>query len=363
MAQLSTGVRGHFLKTVMEYLQNNRSPGLIDIYTPCQPEHGIADNASHHQAQLAVESRMNPVFVHDPRRGKSLNERFSIDGNPGLDNDWGMQSIEHLDESGTRKQLRVPLTPADFALREIRFKKHFKPLGKDDDAGVPLHEFVDMDPGAAEGKVPFVWSVGADKRLVKIGVGPAMVELVLDRRRNWRTLQYLSGRQVARMEAAHRNELEALQRRYQEQVSGHDASLDQIAQAMSELAAASGAPVASGLGALLTPFGGASAATAASTPATTSAAVANGAGPVVTMDETKAASCTNCKTCYQDLGELFEKTQIVIDGQSKEVAPPDPGRAGAHQGDAGTEEQADAGGRQLRRGDHSCPLRRRPRSK
>ena len=267
VAQLSTGVRGHFLKSVMEYLQNTRSPGVIDVYTPCQPEHGIADNASHNQAQLAVESRMSPVFVHDPRRGKSFSERFSIEGNPGVDNDWGMQSIEHLDETGARKQLRIPLTPADFALREIRFKKHFKPLGKDDAAGVPLVEYIDMDAGAAEGKVPFVWSVGADKRLVKIAVGPGMVELVLDRRRNWRTLQFLSGRQVARMAAEHRNELEALQKRYQEQVSGHDASLDQIAQAMSELAASSGAPVAAGLGALLTPFGGAGTAAAASAPA------------------------------------------------------------------------------------------------
>jgi pyruvate-ferredoxin/flavodoxin oxidoreductase len=325
VAQLSTGVRGHFLKSVMDYLRNTSSPGVIDVYTPCQPEHGIADNASHDQAQLAVESRMSPVFVHDPRRGKNFSERFSIEGNPGVDNDWGMQSIEHLDETGARKQLRVPLTPADFALREIRFKKHFKPLGKDDNAGVPLVEYIDMDAGAAEGKIPFVWSVDADKRLVKIAVGPGMVELVLDRRRNWRTLQYLSGRQVARLAAEHRNELEALQKRYQEEVRGHDASLDQIAQAMSELAASSGAPIATGLGALLTPFGGSTSAAAASAPAAAPAAGANGAGPIVTMDEDKAAACTNCKTCYQDASEIFEKTQIAVDGQTKEVAHMIPG--------------------------------------
>ena len=51
----------------------------------------------------------------------------------------------------------------------------------------------------------------------------------------------------------------------------------------------------------------------------------NGSGPVVTMDEAKAAACTNCKTCYQDASEIFEKTQIEVDGQSKEVAHMIPG--------------------------------------
>ena len=35
--------------------------------------------------------------------------------------------------------------------------------------------------------------------------------------------------------------------------------------------------------------------------------------------------CTNCKTCYQDVSELFEKTKIVVDGQPKEVSRVIPG--------------------------------------
>ena len=37
------------------------------------------------------------------------------------------------------------------------------------------------------------------------------------------------------------------------------------------------------------------------------------------------SKCTNCKTCYQDLGELFEKTKIMVDGSSKEVSRVIPG--------------------------------------
>ena len=39
-------------------------------------------------------------------------------------------------------------------------------------------------------------------------------------------------------------------------------------------------------------------------------------------DSTK---CTNCKTCYQDMPEIFEKTQMIIDGESREVAQIIPG--------------------------------------
>jgi pyruvate-ferredoxin/flavodoxin oxidoreductase len=35
--------------------------------------------------------------------------------------------------------------------------------------------------------------------------------------------------------------------------------------------------------------------------------------------------CTNCKTCYQDLSELFEKTKIMVDGEPREVSRVIPG--------------------------------------
>ena len=35
--------------------------------------------------------------------------------------------------------------------------------------------------------------------------------------------------------------------------------------------------------------------------------------------------CTNCKVCYQDVSELFEKTTIVVEGASKVVSRVIPG--------------------------------------
>jgi len=58
-----------------------------------------------------------------------------------------------------------------------------------------------------------------------------------------------------------------------------------------------------------------SAAAAGSAPA--AAAKPNGAA--VALSEDDVAKCTNCKTCYQELPELFEKTRVVVDGATKEA--------------------------------------------
>jgi pyruvate/2-oxoacid:ferredoxin oxidoreductase beta subunit len=88
-------------------------PAVIIAYTPCQPEHGIGDEASMRQAKLAVESRAFPLFTYDPRRGGSIEERLSLTGNPAVKNDWATtpdgQQIDFL----------------AFARTEGRFAPHF----------------------------------------------------------------------------------------------------------------------------------------------------------------------------------------------------------------------------------------------
>ena len=68
-------------------------------------------------------------------------------------------------------------------------------------------------------------------------------------------------------------------------------------------------------------LGGGSAAAPAAAPA---AAKGNGAAPVE-LSEADVAACTNCKTCYQELPELFEKTRVVVDGATKEAGHLIPG--------------------------------------
>lgn len=316
VVQTNTALHGHFLKNVMEFLTCTDSPAVLDVYTPCQPEHGIADDASNRQARLAVESRMSPVFVHDPRRGKSLHECFVLDGNPDPDKTWTTTSIEYADDDGAVRLLAVPLTPATFALGEGRFKKHFRKLAADAGNAVPVEDYVDLDPAGREGRTPFVWSTDDRKRLVKLSVSPTLVGLVEERRKYWHMLQYLGGHHVARKEADHRAGLEALQAQVQASLKQRESSLDAIARAMSELAASSRAPVGNGFVVPIVPAPAVGAPAAGGT-----AAAATGA--IVTMDdETK---CTDCKTCYQEIPEIFEKTKIVVDGVAKDVGHIIPG--------------------------------------
>ncbi len=316
VVQSATAMPGHFLKSMMAYLEHNSSPAVLDVYTPCQAEHGIADAAASRRAKLAVESRVSPVFVHDPKPGASLEERFSLDGNPALDKDWTTTTLEYV-EDGKVQLMDVPLTPADFARGETRFKKQFRPL-KDGADGVPIHEYINLPLAERAGKTPYVLATNAERRLVRSEVGAMVVHLVEERRKYWRTLQHLAGQRVAQLDAEHHAEIIALRQRYDEAVKAQEATMDSIARGMSELAAASAAPAAVGIGGALAPVA------AGAAPAAAAPAAANGSDIPHIRDEDMTL-CTNCKTCYQEVPELFELTRIVVDGQVKEVARTIPG--------------------------------------
>lgn len=318
----STGIQGHFLKNTMEFLNYADGPSVLDVYTPCQGEHGIPDESANKSARMAVESRMSPVFVHDPRKGSTLHDWFSLDGNPDPDQTWTTQTIEYLDEKETLQLLDTPLTPANFALGEGRFKKQFRQLRGDDEvAGVPIDAYVELDADSRVGRIPFVYATDANKHLVKIAASPIVVALVEERRRNWQTLQYLAGRHVTELNALHEADLQALQAKYDESAQQREVSLDDIARAMSELAASTKAPVSFGGG---VPGLSRSAAPAPAVAAAPAAATAVSDAPIMLTDANQP-KCTDCGTCYQELPQVFEKTKKVIDGEARVVAQMIPG--------------------------------------
>lgn len=310
----STALQGHFLKSTMAMLTATDLPAIMDVYTPCQPEHGIADSAANLHARMAVESRMNPVFIHDPRRGKTLHEWFSLEGNPDPDKTWMTTTLEYLDDQDQLQLMEMPLTPATFALSEGRFKKQFSKLKSEENA-MPVEEYIDLPEGERARYTPFVYSTDAKKHLIRVAVSPTLIRLVEDRRKYWQTLQYLDGQHVAKMESEHKASMDALMAQYQESLKSRESAMDSFARAMSELAASSKAP-SQGFS-----FGNAPAAPAASAPAAAPAAASG--GQLVAM--TNQALCNNCKTCYQDIPEIFEKVRKIFDGESREVAQITPG--------------------------------------
>ena len=113
VAQTTAAHINHFYKAVME-ANSYPGPAVINVYTTCQPEHGVPDCNSSRQAKLAVESRAFPLFIHDPRKGESIRERLNLVGNPAQKEDWW-----------TPPQDGKPFTFIDFARTEGRFGKQF----------------------------------------------------------------------------------------------------------------------------------------------------------------------------------------------------------------------------------------------
>lgn len=87
VAQTTPAHVNHFYKAILD-ANAYPGPAVVISYAPCQPEHGIADDASNRQSRLAVDSRAFPLFVYDPRKGATLKERLSLQGNPDPKADW-----------------------------------------------------------------------------------------------------------------------------------------------------------------------------------------------------------------------------------------------------------------------------------
>jgi pyruvate-ferredoxin/flavodoxin oxidoreductase len=312
----STALYPHFLTTAMQLLDYKHGAAVMEVYTPCGTENGIPEDLSNAHSRLAVESRMSPLFVHDPRRGATLPERFSLEGNPDADKLWTTSTLQYVDGDGKPPLLQTPLTPAEFALGEVRFAKQFRKLKGDDDAATPIAEYVELPDAQREGRVPVVLATDKARHLIKVACSPAIVALVEDRKRHWQTLQFLSGQREAQLSAQHLAEVKALEERYAQAVDERESSLDAIAAAMADLATSSGAPAGLAPGVLGGAIGAGAGPSSSAAPG--EAAAGGGARPIW-LDPADEARCNDCGTCYQELPSLFEKATIMVDGEAQVV--------------------------------------------
>ena len=117
VAQTTCAHANHFYKSVIEALEFD-GPALISCYTTCQPEHGVADNMAFNQARLAVDTRAFPLLIYDPRKGNTIKERLSLQGNPSMKDDWF-----------TNPKTGEVVDFINFCRSEGRFAKHFDKEG------------------------------------------------------------------------------------------------------------------------------------------------------------------------------------------------------------------------------------------
>jgi pyruvate-ferredoxin/flavodoxin oxidoreductase len=191
--QSSQASASHLIAGVIKGLKSRR-PAIFSIYTPCPVEHGLSDEWAPHGARLALESRAFPFLTYDPSAGDSIAQCLSLDGNPALDETWPTYRLEY-DDDGVTQTHELPVTIADWAATEARFRKHFRevPPEKWNEDMVPFHEYMTLDAEARSGKTPFIHTVTAQRQLRRMSVSPEIVTLAHDRLLFWNQLRELAG--------------------------------------------------------------------------------------------------------------------------------------------------------------------------
>jgi pyruvate-ferredoxin/flavodoxin oxidoreductase len=193
--QSSQASAAHLMEGFIEGLMSRR-PALFNLFCSCQPEHGIADDASTRQARLALESRAYPFFRYNPDKGDTPHECFDLDGNPDLDQDWPSYELKYRDEAGEEQSLEIALTFADYAATEGRFRPHFKPIPRqdwDDEKMKPVSEILTLVSDEREDFVPFVWALDRESHLTRLQVSSTIIEACEDRLNFWKILKSIAG--------------------------------------------------------------------------------------------------------------------------------------------------------------------------
>jgi pyruvate-ferredoxin/flavodoxin oxidoreductase len=223
--QSSQASASHLVAGVLRGLQKRR-PAVFNIYTPCPVEHGLADDWAMRAARLALESRAFPFLTFDPDAGPLFADSLSLDGNPSVDDRWPEYAIDYVDDGGAPQRVTLPLTIADWAATEGRFRKHFKPLdpAKWNEDAVPFHEYLELSADDRDGKTPYILTVDRDKHLARLSVSSEIVLLAEERQQFWAQLRELAGlapsasvreRLIADVEATYEMKLAAMRAEYE----------------------------------------------------------------------------------------------------------------------------------------------------
>ncbi len=192
--QSTLGNINHMIEGFIDGM-NSRRPALFNTYAVCQPEHGVADDATARQSKMALESRAYPSFSYNPDLGITFEDGCSIEGNPSIDSDWVSYDLKYIDQNGKEASMTLPFTFADFALTEGRFSKQFRKAPPEtwNDNMVLISDFIDMDEDEREGLFPFIWATDHKGRLMRALVTAELVTSTIERRDFWRQLKSLAG--------------------------------------------------------------------------------------------------------------------------------------------------------------------------
>jgi pyruvate-ferredoxin/flavodoxin oxidoreductase len=126
--------------------------------------------------------------------GPTPQECFDLSGNPAMEAEWPVYTLQYTDEGGVAANMEAPLTFADFAVTEGRFRKQFRKAPRDtwNDNMVPLAEYVKLPRDDRAGLFPFIWMVGSKNELMRVIPAEPIVRATEDRIQFWTMLRAIA---------------------------------------------------------------------------------------------------------------------------------------------------------------------------
>ena len=170
MAQSSGARHDHLLQGYLAALDATRT-GLHIINTGLRPESNLVPLNAWLVAGAAIESRAHPFFRINPAAGDAAALRMNFDRNTQPEADWPIHPFRYQDENGNLADRDLAFTFADYTLLIERLRHHFRliPAGCDSDSLVPIQDYLSMGQEEAERRIPFIWAVDANARLLRLG--------------------------------------------------------------------------------------------------------------------------------------------------------------------------------------------------
>lgn len=168
-------------------------PALFSVFSAAARTN--PDQPPYLTAAAAMEARIFPAFTYDPLAGSDWASQFQLEGNPQLDCDWPVQSIDYMDEEHQRISEELAFTLVDFVAHDPRYAKHFArvPRSKWADHMVPLAKFLSSQSNGISEQVPYLLVTDSNNMLHKVIVDEKMIREARRCTRMWHSLQELGG--------------------------------------------------------------------------------------------------------------------------------------------------------------------------
>jgi ferredoxin len=168
------------------------TPSVMHVLIPHMEED---KEISFLKINAAAAGRYFPYLEYDVRKGSQWGSRFDISDNSQEHKDWPEYPFLYTDVSGHEVEGSLHFTYADYkAMTSEKVEELFLiPENMVTDYLIPIHNYLQMDQDEVTGKVPYIWLIDEDNRMVRAALPYMWVVSCQERLDFWNFLQEVGG--------------------------------------------------------------------------------------------------------------------------------------------------------------------------